>query len=423
MSKTINLDEKLECKGYWWLPNNPNETVAGVLTYIPDEKILLELIGAFDSKKDFIDTLLNENSEDIIHGLTSDSKELTLVNCHSFGSLNFSCPFPIMKYSCQFLIIGKHLNEFKQKCFYKAYITIPELSYWCSPCALKTTISIDKDDNDISTTTISFKSKSVLINSVPIDDNTTIKIEGGVNYVGDYFSPNINQHTYIEILKQDNSSIEDFYANIFMFEQFLSLATLHTVNCSKILLYDKTVFQEYNNGQRFYHPIQFFYIQRKVNMCMEIKKHDFLFDYNLISEQYPKIIHKWYNDKEDIAPIRAHLIDSIQNTKIFSSIDFLIVVQALEGFCTRFRTEANLTKMLEAIISEFSDIDKLKDDNIKIKQVVDSRHYYSHFMNKSKKPNTLDGWKLYNLTFKLRKLLICCILKFIGFNNTQINQI
>ena len=36
MSKTINLDEKLECKGYWWLPNNPNETVAGVLTYIPD---------------------------------------------------------------------------------------------------------------------------------------------------------------------------------------------------------------------------------------------------------------------------------------------------------------------------------------------------------------------------------------------------
>ncbi|WP_373153522.1 hypothetical protein [Bacteroides uniformis] len=214
MSKTINLDEKLECKGYWWLPNNPNETVAGVLTYIPDEKILLELIGAFDSKKDFIDTLLNENSEDIIHGLTSDSKELTLVNCHSFGSLNFSCPFPIMKYSCQFLIIGKHLNEFKQKCFYKAYITIPELSYWCSPCALKTTISIDKDDNDISTTTISFKSKSVLINSVPIDDNTTIKIEGGVNYVGDYFSPNINQHTYIEILKQDNSSIEDFYANL-----------------------------------------------------------------------------------------------------------------------------------------------------------------------------------------------------------------
>lgn len=42
MGKTINFNEKLECKGYWWLPNNPNETIAGVLTYIPNEKILLE---------------------------------------------------------------------------------------------------------------------------------------------------------------------------------------------------------------------------------------------------------------------------------------------------------------------------------------------------------------------------------------------
>ena len=44
MSKTINLDEKLECKGYWWLPNNPNETVAGVLTYIPDALLSKENI-------------------------------------------------------------------------------------------------------------------------------------------------------------------------------------------------------------------------------------------------------------------------------------------------------------------------------------------------------------------------------------------
>ena len=32
MNKTINFNEKLECKGYWWLPNNPNKTIAGVLT-------------------------------------------------------------------------------------------------------------------------------------------------------------------------------------------------------------------------------------------------------------------------------------------------------------------------------------------------------------------------------------------------------
>ena len=44
------------------------------------------------------------------------------------------------------------------------------------------------------------------------------------------------------------------------------------------------------------------------------------------------------------------------------------------------------------------------------------KHYYSHFMNKSQKPNTLDGIELYKLTGKLRILLICCVLSFIGMD-------
>lgn len=256
-----------------------------------------------------------------------------------------------------------------------------------------------------------------------IDGNTILNIESGINYHGDYFSPKIEQYTYLKILKQRNVCISDIYSNVFMFEQFLSLATLQTVKCSKITLFDETIFQELDNGEKFYHPIQLIYIQREINQPTNTKKYDFLFDYDSISEQYPQIIKKWYTEKTDIAPIRAHLINSIQGNKVFSSIDFLIVIQALDGFCTRFRVEANLTNMLEAIISEFADVSVLKDDNIVIRQVVDSRHYYSHFMSKSKKPNTLDGRELYDLTFKLRKLLICCILCFIGFDNTQINQI
>lgn len=112
MGKTINFNEKLECKGYWWLPNNPNETIAGVLTYIPNEKILLELIGTFDSKKDFIDTFFSSKSEDIIHGLTSNSEEITLVNCHPSGSLNFGCPFPI-KFMDGFNIFRSYMNHIR----------------------------------------------------------------------------------------------------------------------------------------------------------------------------------------------------------------------------------------------------------------------------------------------------------------------
>lgn len=422
MNKSIKLNEKLECKGYWWLPSKPENKIAGILTYTPNEKIKLELIGSFDSKH--IDILFcdKKSDENIIHGITSDSKKVTLINCHSYASLNLSCPFPIVNYNCQFLILGKLLKDFEEECFYKAYVTIPELSHWCSPCALTETMMEDKQNEEFATT-ISFKSKSILINSTDVDENTTIDIKGSVNYQGDYLSPQIEQYTYISILKKDDVSIKDFFANIYLFEQFLSLATLQTINCSKIILYDRTLYQEYKDGKKFYHPIQLFYIQRDTNNTPSTKRYNYLFDYNSISQQYPQIIHKWYNDKENIAPIRAHLIDSIKHKPVFSSIEFLIVIQAIEGFCTRFRKETNLTTMLETLISEFSVIDKLKNDNINSRQVVDSRNYYSHFMNKSKKPYTLEGWELYNLTFKLRKFLICCILNFIGFGYDEINRL
>lgn len=416
------MTDKLEYKGYWWLPSNPNKTVAGILTYMPNERITLELIGTFDSENVSTIALLDSKLNDIIHGITSDSGKITLYNCYPSGSANWSCSFPITRYSCQFIIIGKHLDSFKQKCFYKALIIIPELSNWCLPTAL-TTIIQPENNAKIVNTSVSFNTERKVINETKIDDNTELSIVDGVIYHGDYLSPKIEQYTCLEIFKHTDTMIEDFYYNVYMFEQFLSLATLQTIKCSKIILFDKTLYQELEDGTRIDDSIQIIYVQRELNQLTKAKRHDLLFDYESISQQYTNIIKKWYTEKEDIGPIRAHLIDSISNKMVFTNGDFLIVIQAIEGFCTRFRKESKLSKMLEAIISEFSDIDILKNDNIVINQAVDSRHYYSHFMHKSKKQNILDGLALYDLTFKLRKLLICCILNFIGFDNSQINQI
>ena len=42
------MNDKVEYKGYWWIPNNPNRAIAGVITYLPQESITLELIGSFE---------------------------------------------------------------------------------------------------------------------------------------------------------------------------------------------------------------------------------------------------------------------------------------------------------------------------------------------------------------------------------------
>ena len=201
-------------------------------------------------------------------------------------------------------------------------------------------------------------------------------------------------------------------------------------------MYDRTIFQELRNGEKQYHPIEIIYIQRDTKESPESKKQNFLFDYNSIALQYEQVIQKWYADKDEIAPIRSHLVDSIKNKGYFSSVDFLIVIQAIEGFWWRFRDDnykknnqipakkkTELRTIINELIKEFDSIDKIKTLDLNIESVVDSRHYYSHFMNKTNKPHTLDGEELYNLTFKLRKILICSILYFIGFDYSQVNQI
>jgi hypothetical protein len=43
----LNLDEAGEWAGLWWLPDDPDETVPGVLRYDADGGLSLALIGAF----------------------------------------------------------------------------------------------------------------------------------------------------------------------------------------------------------------------------------------------------------------------------------------------------------------------------------------------------------------------------------------
>ena len=76
MSRSVNLDQKLEYKGYWFLPSAPDNKVAGILTYYPNEKIVLELIGCFSNS---LSELFEHKEESVIYGSTSDAKLITLL--------------------------------------------------------------------------------------------------------------------------------------------------------------------------------------------------------------------------------------------------------------------------------------------------------------------------------------------------------
>jgi len=395
------VTEKIEFKGYWFLPQDPDNKIAGLLTFTPYDSIILELFGKFKN----IPILQMVNS---IWGVTNNNKKVTLLNCTFIScTINTNGAFPISKYDIQICLDGIQLNNSDQKEFNRSVISFRELTPWCPP------IIAEMENDDIS-------SDQNHISSVTINYNTTINLKysrvPSHNFDFNFKSITVIS-TILEIKKSEESSINDFLKDSYLFQSFLSLASLSTVSILEFNLFSKTEIKHIANGNTIFTPIKLYYILDNEDIT-EKKRYDFLFEYKDIKELFPIILPKWYDERNNIAPIREHLILSVQKKRYFRSADFLIVIQAIEGFWWRFRDEnykkgkciskrqrTPLTTIINELINEFNSIKKIDDLNFIIETIVDSRNYYSHFVNESSKPDMVDGIDLIILTKKLRILL------------------
>lgn len=405
-----------EYKGFWFLPDKPQNKVAGILYFKANNSIRLELIGGFDSE---LSQIIKSKTNKIIQGFTSNAEKITLINCFSSFSLNFSSDHPLTKYNCQYLIVGKHLKSMEDETFDRIRVDMTSLYNWIPAEIIKHSISYLDDDKikaDFSLSQNDSWEKKVEIDELIISFLSSFQIKSRVDN-----EQTLIENTFLEISKKNNkSSFSELLNNVNIFKQFLSLASLSDVSYKSIELYDNDDFQQLKNGKKIFHSTLIFYVDR--NSIYKISNNNsHLFKYKDIENQYSNIINKWFDLKNELAPIQNHLVKSIIRTGTFTSLDFLILVQALEGFHRRFinNKRTSLKNRITFLTLKFGDVLKVNLDEKDILSVVASRDYYSHFFEE--KENVLDGLELYDLSEKLRILLICCVLNLIGFENEQIN--
>lgn len=413
------MNESRIYKGYWWLPPTPEERIAGTLTIEPNGTVKLELYGCFGPEDDYV--IFERKDDPVIYGrcYTPNSKiaDVSLMECHSAMTLNFSInTFPVTRYTCRFALIGIHINSIGNCSFFKAYVDFKELTHWCPPQNITTTLK----KGSISVCINTEVEDAVPLATISLDDGYKLKLRESATYKPDYPSVYIDQSTFLEILKDDMSGY-DVLSMSRMFERFLSIATLSPVEHGKITLYS---YQKYlKEGDKLFHcPIELVTYLYKSDTSEPFKPYDYLFKYDDIVDYFDNMFKKVYSDKS-IAQILSNLIDSLENKRVFTSNDFLVVIQALDGFSIRFRKEQDLLLQLTALRDEFKNIKKLSLTDDDLRAAKGSRDYYSHILKleKKEKRNALEGWKLFDLTKKLRILLLCCILNFMGVDNDKIN--
>lgn len=424
------MKESLEIKGYWYLPNREENRIAGILYYEPNETIRLELIGAFEGPMDYIKSLHIENdrAQDIVLGEDENGKALTLINCQKFGKLNFSSSFAMAKYTAHYLVHGTHLPIWDSAAFNKMRIRLPLLTQWVNHNGIR--LSIPYLQNKLEGYDLSYRIEDQKNITAELPEDMTLSIEHHCNIPEAHSEESLLQQYYtVSFISGSNKSWWDFLNTAIRFKAFLSLATLEELDFSSIQLYRPDYYQEINDSkEKIYHPIKFLFVQpaNDVQNTGKRKLKDLLFTHDNIEAEFPEIIKKWHGFDKLMMPILNHLAASIKNKSTFDSVDFLVVCQAIEGYHIRFIEKNNdfrktLPKRIKHLTNTFKDIVKIR--GIDIKAVGDSRNYYSHLSIESENDKVLTGHDLFNLTKKLRHLLICCILKEMGFDDSKIKKI
>lgn len=420
-----------EHKGFWFLPDNIENKVPGILYFDKNKEIRLELIGGFETNVNgVLKNILNNKTVEIIHGVTNKNEKISLLICNGQSNLNFPSDFQTTNYFCQYFIKGKHLSDVHEHTFNRIQADLSCLYDWCPLGTIRNTIEFS-EDKKVSKIMVSLNKKDYWKKIVSLDSEYKLMIFGDGNFIESYDNSeyNFSQNTVLEIAQnKTQKSFADLLNKVGLFKQFLSFATLSPVSYIQLTLFDNSDFHEYENGEKTINPITLYFTENK-EIIKPNKSHLFLFNYKDIEVEFPSIIKKWYQTKGNLAPIRNHLIASVKPKKVFTSLDFLIIVQSLEGYHRRFikkkiivpKRQSELELRLNEIIKLFSSVDKIKNNAINLTHVVKSRNYYSHFYYKDE--NVLDGNKLYYLTRQLRSLLICCVLNLIGFDIALINKL
>jgi hypothetical protein len=446
------MRENFTLKGNWFLPDRSEIMVVGALTFEFDKGTKLELLGSLS------DTSSKTIETDIILGLTTDGKQITLYKCYE-SSRTISLPGQLTSiWTIIFTIEGGHFATKEDLTFHSIATSFHNLNEWLAISGFKTS------PPDY----VKHKSKISYTLPKPINFDINNDVSGQFNFefkppsIGFNYEISLKQRArYIVITKEKELGIEQLLDYMSNFQNFLTLGTYEASFPLEIKLKSKVVTEEINgknypiNYNLFYNVSLSPYSNRPKILW------EFMFNYRDIKRNYKKIIKKWYHNYNEIEPVLNLLMETFYQRGNFNANKFLNMAQALETFHRRRRknnvltekqhkkriteinksipkryrdfinekllhsNEPSLHMRLDMLFQEFNTktFSKIVSDKDKfIKQTKDSRNYYTHYDVKMEK-KALKRADLFYLTERLKVILVSAVLRETGFSYDLIENL
>lgn len=439
------LDQPFEVSGQWHLPETPQQSIAGNLRYAP-EHTELHLHDTFRPLRGTIRAGDSLQTYPLVHGVTEKGEAVTLVNAHRMGvSFNFGSgglrqPERLMT---TLLLMGAHMpSDFL---YPTVSFGIPGLQVWHSRKNIDQ--SFDKDDKS-GTSTLTFRLQR--------PPKEIIRIPSiGANlewYVG--YSSNTDPYRFIDVAVSASVTFrpDQPQALPWYLEKFAELNVMLTFLAGTPMS-PNHIDASIDNARRY---VSVMVALKDVSYCKYANPHEFFMPRADMGSDLDGVVARWF----EIAP-KVHMpsrlaMSIMASEKLWLHIEFLSLMQALEGFhrglldgnymdspdyeAIKTSLEAAIPKSLandhkDALRSRIKygnevslrkRLDQLADrlsgpiremifgvDRKIPHQWIETRNYYTHW-DQALRSDVLDGQEMYYANVRMRHFLRALYLDLLG---------
>lgn len=426
------MTSSIESSGYWFFNSEPQNVYTGVLAN-SDNDISVTLLNCSKTPAD----------PSIIHGTTINGKKVTLYKCQTVSSTVGFPIIPSVELSAVYCFEGEHLT-YETLQFESALIKISDLDKWVDTGGFRDYIRNDE------TISIQYNALEPIIFFE--DDDVIFAIQFQAFYP--LFSPKhnftITQETSLLIKHKSSFDLDKFWKYISAITGFLTLAYFSDPQILKI---------QFKRSDRI---LNCNYLgQNTVEPQKKKSRRHFLFEYDVIKEDFPIIYKRWVELENVIEPVVDVIQEAFAKRNTITENKFLNIIQGIETFHRRrrnnekepkeiyktkksavidvcpaeykswlkdklnFGNEPTLQDRLEELFDELSP--ELKnhlypDYKELIVEAKRNRNYYTHY-DKSYEKKALKTRALFYLTERLKVFLLILLLKEIEIKPEQLNEI
>jgi len=449
----------------WWLPEEPERKIAGVLTFSQDD-ISLELIGILprpELKPDAsgeVELSLGPLSRERILGLSTGGKAFTLENCQ-VSSFNLSMPgFFTERLAPSLILEGAHYASGEEVVFDELSVRYTQLDAWVATSGLSLSL---QGEEDLAGIDVSFRPPEHLVVELPQGT-----IEVAFSWQVSDRAPlgteiNVKQQAAFVVRFHEPTGLEQTLDCGYQLRNLVALGVgvpVTPVSIAGFVLPPANAEPDPLTGLA---PrklrINLFYRLGNVPDVKDVHPAQMLFTLADARERLAALLENWFAKQELLRPVFDLYFGAVYNRQAFLEQRFLSLMQAIETYHRRTSAatdlpaadhERRLEEINEAVPAEHREWleKKLKHSNELIlrqrledvlercpgvtqklisskkrsfvHRAVAARNYLTHYSPDLAQQAPV-GMRLYPLTVQLQALIEMCLLRELGFGCEEID--